>query len=239
MRVVASWSGGKDSCLACYKAMSQDFNVSCLLNFVSEDGRCMSHGLNSKLMVAQSQAMGIPIIQKEVTWDTYEEEFKVVMSELRKMGVEGAVFGDIDIQEHKSWVERVCGEVGITPIEPLWGLDPKQILLDFIDEGFEAIVVNVKADLFGEEWPGRIVDHKFLEDLQMLQNTHDIHVCGERGEYHTFVTDGPFFKKHIRISESRRVLGEGYWRFWLLDISNYEIEEKIAHARREEYEEDL
>lgn len=225
-RVAASWSGGKDSCFACYKAILKGFEVSYLLNFVSKDGRCMSHELNPKLMVAQSQAMGIPLIQREVTWDTYEEEFKVAMREMKQMGVEGAVFGDIDLQEHKDWVDRVCGEVGITPIEPLWGFNPEQSLLDFINEGFEAIVVNVKADLFDEEWLGRKVDHKFLEDLQRLQRKHDIHVCGERGEYHTFITDGPIFKKRIRISESKKVLGEGYWRFWLLDIVRYEIEDK-------------
>jgi len=226
MRVVASWSGGKDSCFACYKAMLDGFEVAHLLNFVSKDERCMSHGLDSKLMVAQSQAIGIPIIQREVTWDTYEDGFKAAIMELKRMGVEGAVFGDIDIQGHKDWVDRVCGEVGITPIEPLWGLNPEKILTDFINVGFEAIVVNVKADLFGEEWLGWRVDHKFLDDLQRLQGKYDIHACGERGEYHTFVTDGPIFKKRIRVLDSKRVFAEGYWRFWLLDILRYEIEEK-------------
>ena len=196
------------------------------MNFVSKDGRCMSHGLDSKLMVAQSQAIGIPLIQREVTWDTYEEGFKAAMRELRQMGVEGVVFGDIDIQEHKDWVDRICDEVDIIPVEPLWGLNPEQILTDFIDEGFEAIVVNVKADLMGEEWLGRKTDKSFLEDLKELRREHDIHICGESGEYHTLVTDGSIFKRRIRILDSRRVFGEGYWRFWLLDISRYEIEEK-------------
>lgn len=226
MQVVVSWSGGKESCLAYYKAMLDGFEVSHLLNFVSMEQRCVSHGLDSKLMVAQSQAIGIPLIQKQITWDTYEERFKAAMTELKQMGVEGAVFGDIDIQEHKDWVNRVCSEVDITPMEPLWGLDPKQILTDFIDEGFEAIVVNVKADLFGEEWLGRKVDRSFLQDLQKLRGEHDLHLCGESGEYHTLVTDGPIFKGRIRILDSRRVLREGYWRFRLLDILRYAIEEK-------------
>jgi len=226
MRVVASWSGGKDSCFACYKAMLGGFEVSHLLNFVSRDERCMSHGLDSKLMVAQSQAIGIPIIQREVTWDTYEDSFKTAMTELKRMGVEGAVFGDIDIQEHKDWVYRVCRYVDVTPIEPLWDLNPEQILTELIDEGFEAIVVNVKADLFGEEWLGRKVDKGFLEDLRNLQNKHKLHICGESGEYHTLVTDGPIFKRRIKILDNRRVLREGYWDFWLLDILRYEIEEK-------------
>ena len=148
------------------------------------------------------------------------------MRELKQMGVEGAVFGDTDIQGHKDWVYRVCGEMDIIPMEPLWGLNPEQILTDFIDEGFEAIVVNVKADLLGEEWLGRKVDESFLEDLQKIRREHDIHICGESGEYHTLVTDGPIFKRRIRILDSRRVLREGYWRFRLLDILRYEIEEK-------------
>jgi len=226
MRVIASWSGGKESCFACYKAMLDGFEVSHLVNFISKEERCMSHGLDSKLMVAQSKAIGIPIIQREVTWDTYEERFKAAMRELKQIGVEGAVFGDIDIKEHKDWVNRVCSEVGITPMEPLWGLDPEQTLTNFIGEGFEAIVVNVKAELFGEEWLGRRVDRRFLEDLQKFRSKHDFHICGELGEYHTLVTDGPIFKKRIRILDSRRVLKEGYWRFWLLDILRYEIEEK-------------
>jgi len=240
MNVAESWSGGKDSCLSCYKAMSKGIEVSCLLNFVSNDGRCMSHGLNSKLMVAQSKAIGIPIIQREVTSDTYEEGFKAAMRELKRMGMHDVVFGDIqDIPGHEGWVNRVCSEIGITPIKPLWGLDREDILNNFVDEGFEAIVVKVKADPFSEEWLGRKVDKSFIEDLQKLRDTCDFDICGELGEYHTFVTDGPIFKKRIRVLESKRMLGQGYWRFWLLDISSYEIEEKITPTRREKHEEDV
>jgi len=225
-RVVISWSGGKESCFSCYKAMLDGFEVSYLLNFVSKEERCMSHGLDPNLMVAQSQAIGIPIVQREITWDSYEEGFKAATTELKQMGIEGAIFGDIDIQEHKDWVNRVCNEVGIMPMEPLWGIDPEQVLTDFINEGFEAIVVNVKADLFGGEWLGRKIDRSFLEDLRKLHSKHNVHVCGELGEYHTFVIDGPIFKRRIKILDGKRVLKEGYWRYWLLDICSYEIEEK-------------
>jgi len=220
-RVVASWSGGKESCFACYKAILEGFAVSHLLNFISKDGRCMSHGIDSKLIVAQSQAIEIPIVQRKVTWDTYEQEFKTVVRELKQMGVDEAVFGDIEIQEHKDWVDRVCNEVGIKPVMPLWGHEPEQILTDFIDEGFEAIVVMVKADLLGEEWLGRRVDDSFASDLLKLKNK--VHLCGELGEYHTYVTDGPFFKRCIKILDSSRILKNGY-RF--LDILKHEVSEK-------------
>jgi len=223
MRVVASWSGGKDSCFACYRAMLDGFEVSYLLNFVSKEGRCMSHGLDPKLMVAQSQAVGIPIFQREVTWDTYEEEFKVALTELKQTGIEGAVFGDIDLLEHKEWVTRVCNEVGITPIEPLWGLDPKRIISDFVNEGFEAIVINAKTNLFGKEWLGRKINRSFLKDLFELRKKRDFHICGEFGEYHTLVIDGPIFKRRIKILDSKKVLREGYWKHWLLDVSRYKL----------------
>jgi len=220
-RVVASWSGGKESCFACYKAILEGYDVSHLLNFISQDGRCMSHGINSKLIIAQSQAIEIPVVQRKVTWDTYEEEFKTVIRELKQMGVSGAVFGDVDIQEHKNWVDRICNELDIKQVMPLWGRDPEQILTDFIDEGFEAIVVMVKADLLGEEWLGRRVDESFVSNLLKLKNK--VHLCGELGEYHTYVTNGPFFKRRIKILDSSRILKNGC-RF--LDISKYEVSGK-------------
>lgn len=218
-RVVASWSGGKESCFACYKAISDGFEVSHLLNFISKDGRCMSHGLDSGLISAQSRAIEVPIVQREVTWNTYEQGFKAAMRELKQMGVEGAIFGDI-LDIHEGWIDRVCGELGIKPVKPLWGSDPRQILVDFIDEGFEAIVISAKVDLLGKEWLGRKVDGSFLRDLQEIKKKSGTHICGELGEYHTFVTDGPLFKRRLKLLDGNRVLRDGYW---FLDVSRCEI----------------
>jgi uncharacterized protein (TIGR00290 family) len=221
MRVVTSWSGGKESCFACYKAISEGFDVSYLLNFVSKDGRCMSHGLDSRLILAQSKAVGIPIIQRKVTWETYEQGFKGVMRELKRSGIEGAVFGDIsNIAGHEGWIDRVCSEVGIKPVEPLWGSGPQQLLSNFVKEGFKAIVVMTKADLFDKEWLGRKVDNAFVEDMLKLKEKVDVDLCGELGEYHTFVYDGPIFKKRIEILDFRKKLVKGYW---FLDIKDFRI----------------
>lgn len=222
MRVAASWSGGKESCLACYKAISDGFVVSHLLNFISKDGRCMSHGVDYKLISAQSQAIEIPVVQREITWDLYEREFKIAVRELRQKGLEGIVFGDIqDIPQHEGWVDRVCSETDIKPVKPLWGRDPKQILTEFICKGFKAIVVKVKADLLGEEWLGREVDRSFVIDLLELEGR--VHPCGEFGEYHTYVYDGPLFKRSIKIFDGEKVLKNGYW---FLDVSKYQLFEK-------------
>lgn len=224
MRVVASWSGGKESCFACYKAMLKDFEVSHLLNLVSEEGICMSHGLNFKLLLAQSEAIGIPMVQRKVTWKAYEKGFKSVIRELKQSGVEGAVFGDIcNIAGHEGWIDRVCSELDIKPIKPLWDSDPEQLLNDFIDEGFKALIVMVKADLFGCEWLGREIDEAFIRDLGKLKKKVDIHFCGELGEYHTFVYDGPLFKKRLKILDFKKKLTEGCW---FLHIRSYDIVEK-------------
>ena len=224
MRVVASWSGGKESCFACYKAMLNGFEVSHLLNFVSKEERCMSHGLDSKLILAQSEAIGIPMVQRKVTWKTYEQGFKRVIRELKRSGIEGAVFGDIsNIAGHEGWIDRVCSELDIKPIKPLWGSDPKQLLSNFVEEGFEALVVMVKADLFGKKWLGRKVDEAFVNDTLKFKKKMNIDLCGELGEYHTFVYDGPIFKKPIEILDFRKKLMEGYW---LLDIKDFRIVEE-------------
>jgi uncharacterized protein (TIGR00290 family) len=228
-RVVVSWSGGKESCFACYKAISEGYEVSCLMNFISKDGRCMSHGLDSKLILAQSEAIGIPLVQREVAWGTYEQRFKSVIRELKRSGVEGVVFGDIsNIAGHEGWIDRVCSELGIKPIKPLWGSDPKQLLSDFVEEGFESLVVTIKAELFGEEWLGREVDEVFIKDLSKFREKADIDFCGELGEYHTFVYDGPIFKKRLAILDFRKNLMEGYW---FLDIKDFRIVGKREGAR--------
>jgi uncharacterized protein (TIGR00290 family) len=111
-------------------------------------------------------------------------------------------------------------------MEPLWHLNREQILKEFINAGFKAIVVNVKAEIFGVEWLGRKVDETFIEDLQKLRINHSFDICGEFGEYHTLVTNGPIFDRRINLLNYRKVLREGYWKHWLLEISNYSLEEK-------------
>jgi len=141
----------------------------------------------------------------------YEAEFKDVLRDLKQEGVSGGVFGDIDLEEHRQWVERVCHEVGISPHLPLWSQSQDKIMRDFIDLGFEAIMVAAKADPFDDKWLGRKVDLDFIKHLDRLKETRDITLCGEAGEYHTFVTDGPLFSQRIEILEANKVLREGHW----------------------------
>lgn len=217
MKAFISWSGGKESCLSCYEIMqSKSMEVSYLLNMISEDGRrSRSHGIGVALLRAQSEAMGIPILQVRSSWEDYEKGFKRAILELKEKGIEAGIFGDIDLEGHRAWVERVCKETDVKAILPLWGRGREEILKEFINLGFEAIVV---ATSFEKEWLGRKIDEKFLQELKVLK---EIDICGENGEYHTFVTDGPIFKKRIKISKTK-VLKRGKYCF--LDISQYSLE---------------
>lgn len=225
MSYIGSWSGGKDSCFACYRAMCRGYDISCLVNFISKKYKRVSfHGTESKLIQLQAEALGLPLLQKETTGNGYEQEFKEAVRSLIPKGIKGMIFGDIYLQEHKDWVERVCGELGIEAVEPLWGEEPERILLDFINRGFEAIIVSAKVDLFGEEWIGRKIDRDFFKYLK--ENSIDI--CGENGEYHTLVVDGPMFKKKIRITEKKSITREGYW---FLDTVEYSLQDFAEPAR--------
>jgi len=217
MSYILSWSGGKDSCFACYEAMHQGYKVSHLVNFITKEFQRVSfHGTEAKLIHLQSRAMGIPLLQKETTWDGYEQEFKEAVRSLIPGGVKGMIFGDVYLQEHKDWVERVCGDLGIKAVEPLWRKAPEEVLSSFIDAGFEAVIVSAQSKLIGRDWIGHVVDRDFM----MYLEKRNIDVCGENGEYHTLVINGPIFKRRIRLIKSKTIVRGKYW---FLDTIKYQL----------------
>lgn len=219
--VIASWSGGKDSCLATYRALQGGYKVSYLANTISKEyGRVRFHGLEDKVIQMQAQALGIPLLQKETTAEEYEKEFKANIKRVISDDINGIVFGDIHLRSCLAWANKVCKDLGVEAIEPLWGQEPEKIFLDFIKSGFKAVVVSTQADLLGKEWVGRKLDKLFLKDIKCLNN---IDICGENGEYHSLVVDGPIFKKKIDIKEARKTLRAGYW---FLDIRDYQLSKK-------------
>lgn len=219
--VIASWSGGKDSCLAAYKALQSGYNVSYLANTVSKEHRRVRfHGLEAQIIQQQARALNIPLLQKETGADEYEREFKENIKRVMPQGIIGVVFGDIHLQNCLRWANKVCEDLGVKAIEPLWGQEPEKIFLDFMESGFEAIVVSTQADLLDQEWVGRKLDKLFLRDIKRLNN---IDICGENGEYHSLVIDGPIFNQRIDIKKARKILREGYW---FLDILDYQLLKK-------------
>ena len=222
MKVVASWSGGKDSCFACYKTIQEGHDVSQLLIMMSDPSTSNFHMISSELLDAQSQAIGIPIVKLTTTPESYEQDFKKALLQMKAEGVEGVVTGDVyDVALHEAgWLDRVCKEVGLTPVKPLWHRDTQQILAEFISEGFKATLVRIKTDALGMEWLGREINKEFFDDLLKLGT---VDPCGERGEFHTFVTDGPLFKKRIKILESEKAKLNGNGR---LVIKHFEVKPK-------------
>jgi len=220
LTALSSWSGGKDSCLATLKAIKQGYKVTQLLNFISrESKRGCFHGIERKLLRLQAELIGIPLVQKEVSPDMekYEEEFKEAVSGLKANGFRSMVFGDIYLDEHRDWVERVCGDLKIAAVEPLWNGSPAGLMREFIGLGFKAILVSCKADIMGKEFLGRQITQELIDELSGM----NICPCGENGEYHTLVVDGPIFKRPINIIKSKPLLKEGFWKHWFLDIKEY------------------
>lgn len=216
---LSSWSGGKDSCLAYDRALKSGYKITSLVNFISREyKRVSSHGIASELIKIQADLLDMPLCQKETSPDDYEHAFKDAVKSLKRSGIKGMIFGDIYIDEHKDWVERVCSDLEIRAVEPLWEQKTEHLINEFIEKGFKAVIVSANANLIDEKWIGNYVDNDFIN---YLKTKPDVDICGEKGEYHTFVVAGPIFNGRIEIKEKNVIKKNGYW---MLDIKNYTVE---------------
>lgn len=169
-RVAVSWSGGKDSCLAYWKASSEGFDVKYLLNTYREDsGRVAFHGVRAELIRKQADALGKTLIQRKVGNDNYEEMFLGALTELESKGAEGVVFGDIDVRQNREWCERVTSKAGLGSIFPLWNMDQKGIIEEFIGAGFKAIVVALDSKFLTRDDLGKRIDLAWIERIEDLR----------------------------------------------------------------------
>ncbi|RBW58247.1 MULTISPECIES: Dph6-related ATP pyrophosphatase [Tenacibaculum] len=202
-----NWSSGKDSSLALYKVLQEKkYSVEKLITNVNKDYQRVSmHGLHESLLIAQADSIGIPLEKIEfpanVTMDLYNQKMKEKTAELKSLGLETAIFGDIFLEDLRNYRDTKLQEVGITGVYPLWKNNTKELLREFLNLGFKTITVCVNAKKLGEEFVGRIIDENFINDLP-----NDVDVCGENGEFHTFCYDGPIFKKPIKFSIGEKVL---------------------------------
>ena len=221
-KVFVSWSGGKDCCLALNRAVNKGMEIRYLANMVTQDGmRSCSHGINASVIKKQAEALGISIAQKPTKEDNYEHIFTETLKEFKQEGITGGVFGDIDFNAHKEWIERVCGNAGMKSYLPLWLEDQNALAQEFINAGFISVVVAVRSDLLGQETLGMKIDAKFQKYIAGLNK--GITPCGEAGEFHTLVIDGPIFKKRLVIKESEKVT-RGNHHF--LEIKSVELKRK-------------
>jgi uncharacterized protein (TIGR00290 family) len=200
MKVAVLWSGGKDSSLACYKAIKNKFDVDLIVTFIWENPS-LAHPLS--VIKLQSKALQIPFFWAKVT-APYFEAYRETISELKKeYGIEGVVTGDIAYVDsfHGNWIGDVCKGTGVEVIKPLWGLNRSQILEELIGNGFKVIFTCVKQPWFDEKWVGRMLDAQSMKDLKELNEKYGMDMCGEMGEYHTMTLYGPIFKRAVQISE--------------------------------------
>lgn len=200
-RVVVSWSGGKDCCFALDKVSQQGCEVAGLLVTVpQEQGTSFGHGLAIERIEAQAKALGLPLYVVHCTYDSYTEDFVAKLKEIKEQGITGVVFGDLYLEGHREWGEKVAKEVGIDCFYPLW-MDQKEsaeAIHQFVESGYEAIICRLRPELLDKEWLGQRVDKQFAKATR----TYPICPMGEAGEYHTYVIGGPLFTNRIEIKEA-------------------------------------
>ncbi len=202
-----NWSTGKDSSLALYKVLQEkEYKIGRLLtNLNDEFGRVSMHGLREELLDEQAKKIGIPLqkvhFPADVTMSLYDTIMKEAMQETLNESYEYAVFGDIYLEDLKAYRDKKLSEVGLKGVYPLWKQSTKDLLQELLDLGFKAITVCVNAKLLNKDFVGRIVDQNFIDELP-----EGVDVCGENGEFHTFVFDGPIFSEPVKFTIGEKVL---------------------------------
>lgn len=204
MKCAVAWSGGKDSCFACFKAIRAGEDVRYLLNIVEgESGYPASHLINTEITKMQSCAIGIPLLQKRVASQRskraeFEGGVERFISESYKKGIKGMVVGYTHEDYQRLLLKRLASKYQIDLIENLFGVDPRRTLIEMVNAGFKAVITEVATDIISGDWIGRPADKEFIKYLSSLP---DVDFCGDYGEYHTVVLDGPIFKKRVEIHD--------------------------------------
>ncbi len=202
-----NWSGGKDSTLALYKVLQDKrFDIRYLLTTLNEEAdRISMHGVRSELLAAQAESLGISAkkvhLPASSDMQAYESAMSTAIEELQSEGVSDCIFGDIFLEDLRNYREGKLREVSISAHFPLWKRNTAELVREFIDLGFKTIVVCVDGSKLDESFAGRVIDHQFLSDLP-----DDVDPCGENGEFHTFVFDGPIFRHPIPFQTGEKVL---------------------------------
>lgn len=218
-RVALSWSGGKDSALALL-ALRQDrgVDVACLVTSVTtEYDRVSVHGVRRSLLREQANRLGLPLFEiplpPSCTNAGYEAAFLEGLHEMRRgvPGVAAVAFGDLFLEDVRAYRERLLAGSGFAPMFPVWGRDTALLSNDFLRDGFAARVVCVDCTLLDPSFAGRAYDASLLIDLPLT-----VDPCGERGEFHTFVSDGPGFSAPVAYRVGTTVMREG--RFMFCDL---------------------
>lgn len=193
-----SWSGGKDATLALDSLKNNPrYHIAGLLTTANDHyGRVSMHGLRMELVEEQAEKLGLPLevvrLPKEVDYDIYEREMKRSMNKLSSEGIEAIAFGDIFLEDLKKYREQMLSACGLEGVYPLWEQDTRELSNYFINKGYRSKVIVINGTKLEDAYVGREYDASFLNDLP-----DGIDPCGENGEFHSFVYDGPLFSQAV------------------------------------------
>lgn len=228
MQLVALLSGGKDSIFAILKARKADYEIKYLATIHSKNhNSCMYHTSNIGLTLLQSHCMNIQLVSKESFGEKGKEveDLKILLNNL---DVEGIVCGAIASIYQKERVEKVCEELKLKLLTPLWNMNTDELLREMLKAKFEIIITVVAADGFDESWLGRKIDEKCIEDLIELRKKFGINIAGEGGEFETLVLDCPLFLKKIEITKAEKIWKD---KAGIYDIKDARIVEKSQSSQ--------
>jgi uncharacterized protein (TIGR00290 family) len=207
-----SWSGGKDSCLALYEIQkAQQYKVAALLTTVTRDyERISMHGVRRVLLERQAASLGLPLHEIFITKDATNQEYETKMAEAfaayRQSGIDSIVFGDLFLEEIRAYRDQFLARNNMRGIYPVWLRDTTEFIREFIELGFKAIITCVDGKILDSSFAGMTIDENFLSALPP-----HVDPCGENGEFHTFVFDGPSFKEAVRFSIGEKVARGSFW----------------------------
>ena len=208
-RAYMNWSGGKDSALALHQIRnSGGFEITHLLTSInSTHNRISMHGVRRSLLEAQAASIGIPLktieLPEQPDMATYERNMSEAVHELKDTGCTPSIFGDIFLEDLRVYRESKLRELDISCEFPLWHQNTLMLTKEFIAQGFRAVVVCVDGKYLDKSFCGRMIDESFLAELPA-----NVDPCGENGEFHSFVFDGPVFKEKISFSIGETVCRE-------------------------------
>jgi diphthine-ammonia ligase len=207
--VFCSWSGGKDSAMALHEAVGAGAEPRLLVSMMVESGeRSRSHGLSREVLAAQAAAVGLPIEFGAASWSGYEAELiRVLKGCIDGDGPSVGVFGDIDMQDHRDWVERVCGLVGAEARLPLWQRPRRGLMDEVLAAGFRAVIVAVRDGVLPTDLLGVAIDAEVVAAIEHA----GADAAGENGEYHSLVVDGPLFGRPLAVEAGEHSLRDGVW----------------------------
>ncbi len=210
-KVILCWSGGKDSALALYELRkSGHYEVIALLTTITEDyDRVSMHGIRRSLLEEQAGHIGLPVekvlITKDASTEDYASRMAAALNRYKRQGVREVAFGDIFLEDIRSYRENNLSQVGMKGLFPLWGKDTAGISRSFIGLGFRAVITCVDTRALDKSFTGRFFDESFLNDLPS-----GVDPAGENGEFHSFVFDGPLFRKKVGFEIGERRLADSF-----------------------------